>query len=261
MSDFNEQYVLVTGGASGIGKAIAWKVAAGGAAVAIADRNGPAASSVARDLTQAGYVAVPICADVSEPDSVQAMFRAVQDFRGPLDGMAHCAGIGVEKTILETTLDDWNSIIGINLTGTFLCAKAAAEMMIPQRYGRILLMGSVAGEKGGTGRSAYGASKGGVHALTRVLAVELAELGITVNAMAPGAIETELVKKMHDTETRESYCARIAANRYGQPEEVASVAAFLLTRDATYVSGVVMPVDGAFMSAGVIKRQMNPGGK
>jgi NAD(P)-dependent dehydrogenase (short-subunit alcohol dehydrogenase family) len=258
--DFKNQYFLVTGGASGIGRAIAWKIAQSGAAVAVVDQNGDAARKAAEELSAEGYVAEPICADVADPGAVHDMFKAVRQFRGPIDGLAHCAGIGIEKTILETTLDDWNKIIGINLTGTFLCAKAAAEMMIPQGYGRILLMGSAAGERGGTGRSAYGASKGGVHALARVLAVELAELGITVNAMAPGAIETELVKKMHDAETRESYCARIAANRYGTPEEVASVAAFLLSRDAAYVSGVVMPIDGAFMGAGVIKRHMNPSG-
>lgn len=260
MLDFKDQYFLVTGGASGIGRAIAWKIAESGAAVAVVDQNGDAARKTADEISAAGHIAEPICADVADPGAVHEMFKAVQAFRGPIDGLAHCAGIGIEKTILETTLEDWNKIIGINLTGTFLCAKAAAEMMIPQGYGRILLMGSAAGERGGTGRSAYGASKGGVHALTRVLAVELAELGITVNAMAPGAIETELVKKMHDAETRESYCARIAANRYGTPEEVAGVAAFLLSRDAAYVSGVVMPIDGGFMGAGVIKRQMNPSG-
>ncbi|SLN23611.1 3-oxoacyl-[acyl-carrier-protein] reductase FabG [Roseovarius albus] len=258
MSDFEGQHVLVTGGASGIGRAIAHKIAAGGGAVTIADRNGDAAVETATELTNQGHAATPICADISDPASVQKMFQTAQAVHKRLDGLAHCAGIGIEKTILETSLEDWNKIIGINLTGTFLCAKAAAEIMAAQGYGRLLLMGSAAGERGGTGRAAYGASKGGVHALTRVLSVELAELGITVNAMAPGAIETELVKKMHDAETRESYCARIPANRYGTPEEVANVAAFLLSRDAAYVSGVTMPIDGAFMGSGVIKRKMNP---
>ncbi|MEM7067985.1 MAG: SDR family NAD(P)-dependent oxidoreductase [Pseudomonadota bacterium] len=260
MPDFLDQHVLVTGGASGIGRAIAWKVAEAGASVSIADRDGDAAIVASQELLKAGHSAHPICADIADSQAVSDMFSAAGNFSGPIDGLAHCAGIGIEKTILETSIQDWNRIIGINLTGTFLCAKAAAEMMIPQGYGRILLMGSAAGERGGTGRTAYGASKGGVHAMTRVLAVELAELGITVNAMAPGAIETELVKKMHDAETRESYCSRIASNRYGSPEEVASVAAFLLSREAAYVSGVVMPIDGGFMGSGVIKRKMNPSG-
>jgi len=260
MLDFKDQCILVTGGASGIGRAIAWKAADNGAAVVIADRDGDTAQSAAQALHDAGHRATSVCADISIPEDVQKMFRVAQNTYGSIEGMAHCAGIGMEKTILDTTLEDWNRIIGINLTGTFLCAKAAAEVMVRQGYGRILLMGSAAGERGGTGRTAYGASKGGVHALTRVMAVELAELGITVNAMAPGAIETDLVKKMHDAETRESYCARIPANRYGTPEEVASVAAFLLSRDAAYVSGTIMPIDGGFMGGGVIKRQMNPDG-
>ena len=258
--NFENKCILITGGASGIGLSIARKVASDGGKVALADQNEDGVQAAAEELCKAGYDAAPICADVSDPGDVEKMFEAAMRIQGSIEGMAHCAGIGAEKTILETSLDDWDRIIRINLTGSFLCAKAAAQAMIPKGYGRILLMGSAAGERGGTGRSAYGASKGGVHALTRTLATELAELGITVNAMAPGAIETALVKKMHDTETRESYCARIAANRYGTPEEVANVAAFLLSEEAAYVNGVVMPIDGAFMSSGVIKRKMNPSG-
>lgn len=260
MGMFSGQYVLVTGGGSGIGHAIAQQLAAAGAKLAIADRNGEAAAAAAGSLRKEGAEALAVEADISSEAEVDAMFASVQRFGGALNGMAHCAGIGVEKTLLDTSLEDWNRLISMNLTGTFLCARGAARMMAGQGYGRILLMGSAAGERGGTGRSAYGASKGGVHALTRVMAVELAELGITVNAMAPGAIETELVSRMHDAETRSSYCSGIPANRYGTPDEVAAAAEFLLSPGAAYVTGVVLPVDGGFMGAGVIKRQMNPGG-
>ncbi len=255
---FDGRCILVTGGASGIGQAIAHRVALAGARVAIADQNEDGALTAKSELEASGHSALSICADISDPDDVNRMFEAASRLTGQIDGVAHCAGIGAEKTILDTSLEDWDQIIRINLTGTFLCARAAAKVMVQQGYGRILLMGSAAGERGGTGRTAYGASKGGVHALTRVLATELAELGITVNAMAPGAIETALVKKMHDAETRESYCASIAANRYGTPDEVAEVAAFLLSEASAYVNGVVMPIDGGFMSSGVIKRRMNP---
>ena len=258
MSDFSDQNILITGGANGIGYAIARQLAEQGATLTIADRNGTAAQDAAKALQAIGAKARAVEADISREDDVERMFTEAEAFCGPLHGMAHCAGVGVEKTILETSLEDWNRLIGINLTGTFLCARGAARRMAPRGYGRILLMGSAAGERGGTGRTAYGASKGGVHAMTRVLAVELAELGISVNAMAPGAIETELVRKMHDAETREAYCAGIPANRYGTPDEVASVAVFLMSRDAAYVSGVILPIDGGFMGAGVIKRRMNP---
>ncbi len=262
MQDFTNQTIIVTGGASGIGQSIARQLVEADARVVIVDRDADAARAMGAELCgTAGDRAIAIPADISIPSDVDAMFASALEFSGELYGIAHCAGIGIERTILDTSLEEWNQLISINLTGTFLCAQGAARIMTPQGYGRILLMGSAAGERGGTGRTAYGATKGGVHAMTRVMAVELAELGITVNAMAPGAIETELVKKMHDDETRQSYCDRIPVNRYGTPEEVASVAVFLLSREAAYVSGVVMPIDGGFMGSGVIKRQMNPAGK
>ena len=256
--DFTGQTHIVTGGASGIGEAIVRRLISVGAGVVIADRNIEAAEAVARSLSEGGAKVLAVAADVGSESDVEAMFAAGRELGDTLHGIAHCAGIGVERTILDTTLEDWNRLIGVNLTGTFLCARGAARIMAGQGYGRIVLMGSAAGERGGTGRTAYGATKGGVHALTRVLAVELAELGITVNAMSPGAIETELVKKMHDNETREADRSRIPANRYGTPDEVAAAALFLLSRDAGYVSGAVLPIDGGFAGSGVIKRRMNP---
>tara|TARA_B100001123_G_scaffold222688_2_gene250796 strand:- start:2459 stop:3313 length:855 start_codon:yes stop_codon:yes gene_type:complete len=253
-----DRIILVTGAGSGIGKVTALRLGELESVVIVVDQNGDTARETVQDLTQSNRRAVAMEADVSNPDDVARVFSDVEAQYQRLDGIIHCAGIGAEKTILETTLEDWERLIRVNLTGTFLCAQAAAKIMVKQRYGRIVLMGSAAGERGGTGRTAYGASKGGVSAMTRVLSVELAELGITVNALAPGAIETELVAKMHDAETRTSYCSRIPANRYGSPDEVAAAAVFLVSEESRYISGVVLPIDGGFLAGGVIKRQSNP---
>ena len=253
-----DRIILVTGAGSGIGKITARRLGELESVVIVVDQNGDTARETVQDLKQSNRRAVAIEADASNPNDVARVFSDVEGKYQRWDGIIHCAGIGAEKTILETTLEDWERLIRVNLTGTFLCAQAAAKIMVKQRYGRIVLMGSAAGERGGTGRTAYGASKGGVSAMTRVLSVELAELGITVNALAPGAIETELVAKMHDAETRTSYCSRIPANRYGSPDEVAAAAVFLVSEESRYISGVVLPIDGGFMAGGVIKRQSNP---
>jgi len=260
MLSFTNKNILVTGAGSGIGKATALMLGQQNANVIVVDQNPETAQLTVEELNESGVKANVVVADISNSEAVDQMYaNTIENFER-LDGIVHCAGIGIERTIMETTREDWERIIAVNLTGTFLCAKGAAKIMARQRYGRIVLMGSAAGERGGTGRTAYGASKGGVSAIARVMAVELAELGITVNALAPGAVETELVSRMHDTETRESYCARIPINRYGTPEEVAATAVFLVSEEASYINGVVMPIDGGFMGSGVIKRKANPKG-
>ena len=145
------------------------------------------------------------------------MIKEIINKYNRIDILIHSAGIGVEKLFLETTTNEWNKIINIDLSGTFFCAQACAKEMVKQQYGRIVSLASTAGIRGGTGRAAYGAAKGGVIALTKVMAVELAQYNITVNALAPGAIETELVAKMHSAETRKVYKAGIPMNRYGTP--------------------------------------------
>lgn len=260
MFSFSDKNILVTGAGSGIGKATALMLGQQNAGVIVVDQNQETTHRTVEELEKSGARASAVVADISDPDAVDQMYAHTAEHFETLDGIVHCAGIGIERTIMETTREDWDRIIAVNLTGTFLCAQGAAKIMARQRYGRIVLMGSAAGERGGTGRTAYGASKGGVSAIARVMAVELAELGITVNALAPGAIETELVSKMHDAETREAYCARIPVNRYGTPEEVAATAVFLVSEEAGYINGVVMPIDGGFMGGGLIKRKANPSG-
>jgi NAD(P)-dependent dehydrogenase (short-subunit alcohol dehydrogenase family) len=246
---------MVTGGASGIGRATARALVREGARVAIADRDFEAAQKIAAELSRRGAAgAVAIEIEVSDPGSVAAAFGAFDRVFGRIDILVHSAGVGVERAFLDTTPEEWRRILDIDLTGTFLCAQAAARRMSKAGYGRIVTLASTAGVRGGTGRAAYGAAKGGVIALTKVMAVELAPFGVTANALAPGAIETELVARMHSAATRETYRRGIPADRYGTPEEVAAAALFLASEEAAYVSGEILSVDGGFLAAGVMTR-------
>ena len=202
-----------------------------------------------------GGAASAIALEVSNAASAaQMVLRTLHEF-GRLDILVHSAGIGAELNFLETSEADWRRLIDIDLTGTFFCCQAAARQMQKQGDGgRIVALASTAGMRGGTGRAAYGAAKGGVIALVKVMAVELAPFRITANALAPGAIETELVSRMHDTETRRAYRAGIPLDRYGTPEEVASAAVFLASDEARYITGETLVIDGGFIAAGVMKR-------
>lgn len=255
MGGFRGRVALVTGGASGIGRATALRLGAAGAAVAVADRDTQGAQAVVDQLGREGARAIAIEADVTDPADAERMVAETAAALGACDVLIHSAGVGLERAFLETTAEDWRRIIDIDLTGTFHCCQAAARAMVARGYGRIVVLSSTAALRGGTGRAAYGAAKAGVIGLTRVIAVELAPHGITANCLAPGAIETELVARMHSAETRRVYRAGIPMDRYGAPEEVAEAALFLASEEARYVSGQVLGVDGGFLAAGVMHRR------
>ena len=245
--------VLVTGGASGIGLATCQLLKSNGAHIIVADIDFEAAATASADLGRDH--ATPLVINVCDPESVDDAFSEIDKRFGRLDVLIHSAGIGIERTFLETSIAEWRRIIDIDLTGTFLCGQAAARLMMRNQYGRIVNIASTAGIRGGSGRAAYGAAKGGVIALTKVMAVELAAHGITVNALAPGAIETAMVARMHSPMTREVYRRGIPQDRYGTPLETAQAALFLASDEAAYITGHVLAVDGGFLAAGIMHRK------
>lgn len=252
--DLGGQVAVVTGGASGIGRATAQAMAEAGARVILADRDLEAAQDTAAAILADGGLAHALALDVASSSQCdRAIAETIAD-HGRIDILVHSAGVGIERAFLETSDEDWERLISIDLTGSFYCMRAAGRAMSAQGYGRIVVLSSTAGVAGGTGRAAYGAAKGGLIMLTKVLAVELAARGVTVNALAPGAIETELVARMHSPATRTNYTRSIPMDRYGTPEEVAHAALFLASPQASYVSGHVLAVDGGFLAAGVINR-------
>ena len=257
MTDMNKhlqperRVAVVTGGAIGIGAQACEALAAAGHQVLVADLDTEAAKATADTLTRAGGHAVALQMDVGRPESIAQAFAQVERDFGRCDILVNCAGIAKVFPFLDFPLDNFTATMTVNVTGTLLCSQAAARLMLRTHWGRIVNIASVAGIRAvGTGRTAYGTSKAAVIALTRQMAVELAEHGITANAVAPGPVDTPMTRVLHTERFREEYSKAIPMNRYGTTTEIAAAVMYLVSDAAAYTSGIVLPVDGGFLASG-----------
>lgn len=230
---------LVTGGAQGIGAAVGVRLAAAGARVTVADleEKRTAGEAVAAEL-DGTFAAL----DVADEESVATTFAQV----GVLDVLVNCAGVTIAgQAVDEVSIRDWNHQLGVNLTGTFLCTRAAVPGMREQAFGRIVNLASGLATRGLPGSSAYAASKAGVAGFTRAVAADLAPHGVTVNAVAPGYVDTPMTEAFPPG-LREQRLAEIGSGRFARPDEIASVVGFLASRDASYVTGALIEATGGF---------------
>ena len=246
-----DKVAFVTGGAVGIGSAVCQRMAQDGMAVVVADIDLEKAGVTAEQIRSAGGRAVAQQLDVGSSESIARAFEQVSREFGRCDVLVNNAGIAKVFPFIEFPLDNWVATMNINVTGVLLCSQHAARLMVPRRWGRIISIASVAGMRAvGKGRTAYGTSKAAVIGLTRQMAAELTEHGVTANAIAPGPVDTPMTEVLHSEAFRREYTSAIPANRYGQTTEIAAAAAYLASDAAGYVSGVVLPVDGGFLATG-----------
>ena len=239
-----ESVALVTGGSRGIGRAICLELARRGAAVAV---NYAGNEQAARETVEAcralGVEAEAFQADVADPAACEELVKAVKDRFGRLDILVNNAGITRDGLLMTAKEEDFSRVLDTNLKGAYFCMKAASKVMMRQRYGRIISMSSVVGLRGNPGQTNYAASKAGIIGLTKAAAKELASRGVTVNAVAPGFIDTDMTAAMPQA-AREATLASIPMGRMGAPEDVAKAVAFLASDEAAYVTGQVLAVDG-----------------
>ncbi|MDB9304934.1 MULTISPECIES: 3-oxoacyl-[acyl-carrier-protein] reductase [Cyanophyceae] len=242
------QVAIITGASRGIGRAIALELATQGATIIVNYANSSgAAESVVADIIADGGQAIALQADVSQAQQVDTLISTVMEKFKRIDIFVNNAGITRDTLLLRMKPEDWQAVIDLNLTGVFLCTRAVSKIMLKQRSGRIINIASVAGQMGNPGQANYSAAKAGVIGFTKTVAKELASRGITVNAVAPGFIATDMTSSLSNTEDILKY---IPLGRYGQPEEIAGMVRFLAADPAAaYITGQVFNVDGGMVMA------------
>ncbi|MBR0850112.1 SDR family oxidoreductase [Bradyrhizobium diazoefficiens] len=250
MPQAQQKVALVTGAARGIGLAAAKKFLAKGWRVALLDIEGELLSRAVADIGRSEATLALTC-DVSNRAAVDAAMTTLARQFGRLDALVNNAGIAVFAPLMETSDADWSRVLEVNLTGPFLCTKAAVPLMRDGGGGAIVNITSISAVRASTLRSAYGTSKAGLAHLTKQLAVELASLNIRVNAVAPGPVDTAMAKEVHTPEIRADYHDAIPLNRYGLEEELAEAIYFLCSERSSYITGQILAVDGGFDAAGI----------
>ncbi|MBD2149161.1 3-oxoacyl-[acyl-carrier-protein] reductase [Pseudanabaena sp. FACHB-1277] len=242
------QVAIVTGASRGIGRAIAIALAGEGAKVVINYASSAnAAEAVVQEIVNNGGEAIALHADVSQEVQVDSLIKTAIDKWGRVDILVNNAGITRDTLLLRMKLEDWQSVINLNLTGVFLATRAVSKIMLKQKSGRIINIASVAGQMGNPGQANYSAAKAGVIGFTKTVAKELASRGITVNAVAPGFIATDMTANLGNTDEILKF---IPLGRYGQPEEIAGMVKFLAADPAAaYITGQVFNVDGGMVMA------------
>lgn len=244
---WNERVAVVTGASRGIGKAVALKLAKKGAFVVVNYNGSKArAEEVKAEIEENGGKAEIIQCDVSDFAACEEMIKTVVKEYGRIDILVNNAGITKDGLLMKMSEDDFDSVVDTNLKGTFHCIRFASRQMMKQRYGRIINMSSVVGVAGNAGQANYAASKAGVIGLTKAAAKELASRNITVNAIAPGFIQTEMTDVLSDA-VKEASVAQIPLGVFGKPEDIADAAAFLASDEAGYITGQVLHVDGGMV--------------
>ena len=269
LQGLKDRVAVVTGGGRGIGRAISRELARQGVAVAVNyTANASAAASVVSEIERDGGQAMAIRADVSDRTAVEAMIRAVVQHFGGVDILVNNAGIDVAVSVLDTTDADWERTFAVNARGCFLCTQIAARVMIDAGGGgRIINISSLNARLGWIARAAYSASKGAMEAFTRCCARDLGQYGITVNAVAPGAIRTDIWGDMLTPDAEKAQAERVALGHIGEPEDIAGIVAFLASSAARFITGEVILVDGGRGTCDylppehALRDKMYPGGR
>jgi 3-oxoacyl-[acyl-carrier protein] reductase len=248
--EFKGQVALVTGGGRGIGKAIALAFARGGADVAIFDVDSASAASTAREIESCAVRAFTTVVDVTDYQQVQAATAATAQALGKIDILVNNAGIANSGRFLEIDKENWDRVLAVHLSGSFHCAQSAAREMAQRGYGRIVSIASIAGLMAPPDAAHYAAAKAGIIGLTRAMAFDLADFGITANAIAPGPVDTELLRNVWTQGGFEERADHVPVRRLGTVDEIARAVLFLAAPASSYISGVVLPVDGGAVAAG-----------
>jgi len=241
--NLSDKVAIVTGGGRGIGRAIALKLAEAGAAVVVSDILEEEAEAVAGEIKSAGGKSLACLADVSSAADVARLVDITVKAYGRIDILVNNAGIARDQLLVRMSEEDWDKVLDVDLKSVFLCTKAVLRYMLKKRWGRIISLSSIAGVMGNPGQANYASAKAGVIGFTRTVAKEVGSHSITVNAVAPGFIETDMTKQIKE-EQRQEIKELIPLNRFGTPRDVAEVVAFLASEEAGYITGQVLSVNG-----------------